>query len=82
MSKQNTISSPAENLSFEAAVAELETLVAQMESGDLPLEQSLQAYTRGASLLKYCQQSLSAAEQQVQILNDAQALTPFEVSNE
>ncbi len=82
MIKQNTLTSLTENFSFEAALAELETLVAQMESGDLPLEQSLQAYTRGATLLTLCQQSLSAAEQQVQLLNDAQTLTPFEASNE
>ncbi len=82
MSKQNTTLSPTENLSFEAAVAELESIVAQMEAGNLPLEQSLQTYTRGASLLKLCQQSLSSAEQQVQLLNEAQTLTLFEVDNE
>lgn len=82
MPKQNTTSSPVENLSFEAATAELETIVAQMESGNLTLEQSLQAYTRGAALIKHCQQSLSAAEQQIQILNNNQTLTPFEVDNE
>lgn len=82
MPTQNTSSSPVENLSFEAATAELEAIVAQMESGNLPLEQSLQAYTRGAALLKHCQQSLSTAEQQVQLLNNAQTLMPFEVDHE
>ena len=82
MSKQNTISSPVENLSFEAAIAELEAIVAQMEAGNLSLEQSLLAYTRGASLLKHCQQSLSSAEQQVQVLNEAQTLSPFEIDHE
>lgn len=82
MPTQNTTSSPAENISFEAATAELETIVAQMESGNLTLEQSLQAYTRGAALLKHCQQTLSAVEQQVQLLDSNQTLTPFEVDNE
>lgn len=82
MPTQKPTSLPLENLSFEAATAELGTIVAQMESGDLSLEQSLQAYTRGAALLKRCQQTLSAVEQQIQILNNNQTLTPFEVDNE
>lgn len=54
--------------SFEAALAELEAIVQDMESGKLSLEQSLVAYERGAQLLKYCQASLAAAEQRIQIL--------------
>ena len=54
--------------SFEAALAELETIVARMESGELPLEQSLAAYARGAQLLQFCQAALQDAQQQVQIL--------------
>ena len=54
--------------SFEAALAELESIVATMESGQLPLEESLAAYRRGALLLQYCQQTLKEAEQQVQVL--------------
>lgn len=63
--------------SFEQALAELEALVSQMESGQLPLEQSLAAYKRGAELLQYCQKSLADVEQQVRILNDAGNLQPF-----
>ena len=62
--------------SFEAAIAELEGLVARMESGQLPLEQSLAAYKRGAELLQYCQSALQAAEQQVKILEE-NTLKPF-----
>ena len=54
--------------SFEAAVAELEELVARMESGDLPLKESLAAYKRGAELLAYCQSALKDAQQQVLVL--------------
>jgi exodeoxyribonuclease VII small subunit len=54
--------------SFEAALAELEALVATMESGQLPLKESLAAYQRGAALLAYCQESLKDAQQQVEIL--------------
>ena len=53
---------------FEAALAELESIVASMEAGQLPLEQSLAAYKRGAELLKYCQSALAEVQQQVRIL--------------
>ena len=55
-------------LSFEAALAELESLVQGMESGKLSLEESLDAYQRGAVLLKHCQGALAAAEQKIQVL--------------
>jgi exodeoxyribonuclease VII small subunit len=54
--------------SFETALAELETIVATMEGGQLPLAESLAAYNRGAELLQYCQAALKDAQQQVQIL--------------
>ena len=57
---------PAE--SFEAALAELETIVDTMEGGQLPLADSLAAYRRGAELLLYCQNALQDAQQQVQVL--------------
>jgi exodeoxyribonuclease VII small subunit len=53
---------------FEAALAELESIIASMEAGQLPLEQSLAAYKRGAELLKYCQSALADVQQQVRIL--------------
>lgn len=62
--------------SFEAALAELESIVASMEAGQLPLEASLNAYKRGAALLQYCQAALQEAQQQVRIL-EANALKNF-----
>ncbi|MBU3735445.1 MAG: exodeoxyribonuclease VII small subunit [Methylobacterium sp.] len=56
--------------SFESALSELESIVSQMESGQMPLDQSLSAYRRGAELLRYCQGTLNDVEQQVRILND------------
>ena len=53
---------------FENALAELETIVARMEDGQLTLEQSLTAYKRGAELLKVCQAQLADAQQQVKVL--------------
>lgn len=55
---------------FEAALAELEKIVASMEAGQMPLEQSLTAYKRGAELLKVCQAALQDAQQQVKILEE------------
>ncbi len=60
--------------SFEKSIAELEAIVKQMESGQLPLEQSLNAYTRGTELLQVCQKSLGAVEQQVRVLTESNKL--------
>lgn len=65
---------------FEQALEELETLVEQMEQGDLSLEESLKQFERGVTLTRNCQQALKEAEQKVQILleNDAKLSTkPF-----
>jgi exodeoxyribonuclease VII small subunit len=55
---------------FESALAELEKIVSSMEAGQMPLEQSLAAYKRGAELLKFCQAQLADAQQQVKVLED------------
>ena len=69
-------------ISFESAVAELEAIVIQMESGSLHLEQSLSVYKRGSELINSCQDMLHDVEQQVRILNDSNKLTPFKQTNE
>ncbi len=61
---------------FEAALAELEALVASMEDGQMPLQASLAAYKRGAELIAYCQSALTDAQQQVEILEQG-VLKPF-----
>ncbi len=67
---------PETPVTFEAALAELEILVATMESGELSLEQSLTSYQRGAELLKYCQAQLAEAQERVRIL-EAGELKPY-----
>ncbi len=74
--------SSSEPLHYESAMAELESIVTQLESGQLQLEQSLAAYQRGAELLKLCQQSLADAEQKISILTDANTLTPYNTASE
>ena len=61
---------PAAN--YEVALSELESLVAAMEGGQLPLEGLLANYRRGTELLQYCRARLEAVEQQVKILEDGQ----------
>ncbi|NOS97507.1 MAG: exodeoxyribonuclease VII small subunit [Methylotenera sp.] len=67
---------------FEQAFAELESIVAQMESGQMTLEASLAAYQRGNALLQFCQQSLAQVEQQVQLLNERNQLVQFKSNDE
>ncbi len=56
---------PVEKMSFEDALAELETIVRQLEQGDVDLEQSIAIYERGAALKKHCQARLDAADLKV-----------------
>lgn len=79
---ESTETQTEETLSFEQAFAELEQIVSQMESGQLPLETSLAAYKRGDFLLQYCQKYLSNVEQQVQILNERNQLNNYKNDNE
>jgi exodeoxyribonuclease VII small subunit len=67
----------AKPLNFEQALAELEKIVARMESGDLSLEQSLATHKRGLELARFCQQKLEAAQQQVKVL-EGEVLKPLE----
>jgi exodeoxyribonuclease VII small subunit len=55
---------------FEQAMKALETIVDELEQGDLTLEQSLAAFERGIGLSRTCQQALDAAEQRVRILTE------------
>jgi exodeoxyribonuclease VII small subunit len=59
------------DLSYEAALQELEALVSRMDSGQMPLDDLLAGYQRGAALLKICRDKLAAVEQQIKKL-DAQ----------
>lgn len=70
-----------ENMSFEESLAELDTLVNQLENGDLDLEDALKKFERGISLARVSQGKLSEAEQRVEILlndSDDAELIPFD----
>ncbi|WP_404299661.1 exodeoxyribonuclease VII small subunit [Alicycliphilus denitrificans] len=61
---------------YEAALEELEQLVARIESGQLPLEQMLAGYQRGALLLNFCRARLEAVQDQIKMLDEG-ALQPW-----
>ena len=65
---------------FEAAIAELETVVKKLEDGDLALEQSLALYERGVQLSRFCHAQLEEAERRIEILNDRGELKPAPAS--
>ena len=54
---------------YEAALQELENLTGRLESGDMPLDQLLSGYQRGAELLQYCRDKLQAVESQIKVLD-------------
>lgn len=63
-----------DNISFEAAMSELEAIVQKMEAGGLTLEESLEAYTRGVELSKLCRRRLDAAQAKIQVLQNDETL--------
>jgi len=69
---RSAASANKEPASYEQALAELDRLVAQMEGGQLPLDQLLDGYRRGAELLAYCRGRLQVVEEQVKLLDDGQ----------
>ncbi|MCA0239899.1 MAG: exodeoxyribonuclease VII small subunit [Proteobacteria bacterium] len=69
MARSSPVKEPA---SYEQALAELDQLLQRMEAGQLPLDQLLDNYRRGADLLAFCRQRLQVVEEQVKLLEDGQ----------
>ena len=69
--------SPAAPASYGEAVQQLEQLIAALESGQLPLEELLGQYQRGAELLRYCRERLQAVEEQVKVLDEDGSIRPW-----
>lgn len=57
---------PVEEMSFEQALAELETIVRTLEQGSAPLDQSIELYQRGDSLKRHCEARLKAAQMRIE----------------
>lgn len=68
MEKEKNNPDNAEKLSFEQALAQLQDLVKKMESGALPLSDSVAAYEQGMKLKAYCEQLLKEAELKIEKL--------------
>ncbi|WP_136683205.1 exodeoxyribonuclease VII small subunit [Falsirhodobacter xinxiangensis] len=70
------------DMTFEAAMTELERVVAALEKGDVPLEESIKLYERGAALKSHCAAKLKAAEEKVEMIRSqegrATGTTPAE----
>ena len=68
-------------MTYEQQLQQLETLIKQLENGDLSLDQALAAYEQGVALIRACQQQLEQAEQRIQLLvhdgNGEETLIPF-----
>ena len=68
-------------MTYEQQLQQLETLIKQLENGDLSLDQTLAAYEQGVALIRACQQQLEQAEQRIQLLahdaNGEEPLVPF-----
>ena len=75
MPRHTPDTSPAPAPTYEEALAELERLVQRMEDGQMPLDQMLGSYQRGAELLELCRSRLAAVEAQVKVLEDGQLKT-------
>jgi exodeoxyribonuclease VII small subunit len=65
---KNPPSADTTDLTFEKALAELEAIVARMEDGKLPLEESLTTYQRGATLIRFCESRLTDAQARIAVL--------------
>jgi len=72
MSAKKAPAKPSSTTNFETQLTELESIVEQLESGELPLEDALKIFEKGVKLSRQCQQLLSEAEQKVTILMDNQ----------
>ncbi|MEG8027024.1 exodeoxyribonuclease VII small subunit [Sphingomonas aerolata] len=59
---------PTEDLSFEEALKELETIVGQLERGDTPLQQAIELYERGNKLRQRCSDRLDAAQARIEAI--------------
>ena len=73
---------PVAEMSFEEAMAALEAVVTALEKGEVPLEQSIALYDRGAALKAHCAGKLAQAEEKVELIRAAEGravgVTPVE----
>jgi exodeoxyribonuclease VII small subunit len=72
-----------ENPTFEESLQELEKIVTQLEQGDVPLEEALDAFKRGMELSKQCQDTLAKAEKTLtKMMTEANEEVVFDTNEE
>jgi len=71
-----------ENMLYEEAISELETIVSHLEQGEIPLEDALKQFERGISLARSNNQKLQKAQQQVNILMQQDEQSPLQEFND
>ncbi|MAD92038.1 MAG: exodeoxyribonuclease VII small subunit [Gammaproteobacteria bacterium] len=72
-------------INLEESLSDLEKLVDELETGDLPLEKAMKKFEEGIKLTRKCQTALKEAEQKIEILlnnNESEKVTDFVVANE
>jgi exodeoxyribonuclease VII small subunit len=73
------------NINLEKSIVDLESLVNELESGDLPLEKAMKKFEEGIKLTRQCQAALKEAEQKVEVLVQSaggeEALEPFDLED-
>lgn len=70
------MSDPQDERTFEEGLRELEEIVAKLEGGDLPLEESMELFERGIKLVRFCSSQLEQAEGRIQKLLEAEDGSP------
>jgi exodeoxyribonuclease VII small subunit len=82
-SSEDSMLIPADQLSFDEALAELQRTIAELESGNLPLERTLALHERGAALLERCETLLRSAELRMrQLVAKGSTLETVEVTED
>ena len=62
-------SNKEENITFEQAIEELETIINRLEEGDVPLDETIKLYEKGSELKDFCEKILKSAEVKIQKIN-------------
>lgn len=75
--RNNAPESENKELSFEEALAKLEKIVRQLESGNVPLENLMQLYEEGNRLIQFCSDRLNAAEAKVRVVEETNGTVSF-----
>jgi exodeoxyribonuclease VII small subunit len=75
MTSKSQIDKDIREMSFEQALAELETIVDRLETGDVALEESIDIYQRGSQLRAYCDEKLKNAQARIEKITSAGAAT-------